>query len=76
MLKKKKAKLQINILLSLVSLIWHPDKKITSAINMNSTPALEPEEDTVPIIVGSILAVIVVVVLAWYIVMRFRKRIK
>ena len=43
---------------------------------MNSTPALEPEEDTVPIIVGSILAVIVVVVLAWYIVMRFRKRIK
>ena len=73
---KERAILQINILLSLVSLIWHPDKKITSAINMNSTPALEPEEDTVPIIVGSILAVIVVVVLAWYIVMRFRKRIK
>lgn len=34
----------------------------------------EPESDTVPIIVGSVLAVIVVAVLVWYIVMRFRRK--
>ena len=43
---------------------------------MNSTPAFEPEEDTVPIIVGSTLAIIVMAVLLWYVVMRYRKRTK
>ena len=36
--------------------------------------SIEPETDTVPIIVGSVLAVIVTAVLVWYLVMRLKKR--
>ena len=34
----------------------------------------QPEDDIVPIIVGSVLSAIIVVVLAWYIVMRIRNK--
>ena len=41
-----------------------------------ATTPNKPEDDVVPIIVGSVLSAIIVVVIAWYIVIRIRNKKK
>ena len=41
-----------------------------------ATTPNKPEDDVMPIIVGSVLSAIIVVVIAWYIVIRIRNKKK
>ena len=51
------------------------DEEVTTVSPSNDTTTLlrEPESDTVPIIVGSVLAVIIAIVLISYVFVRIRR---
>ena len=63
------------LILSQTVLVEYEDgdsDNITTTTYTPTTSDFEPEDDTVPIIVGSCLSVIVLGVLIWYIVQRYR----
>ena len=53
----------------------HYDTYFFSFLGEATTPN-KPEDDVMPIIVGSVLSAIIVVVIAWYIVIRIRNKKK